>query len=59
MSLDKTVCTCTGVTNRMIKEAVENGAKTAEDVQRETGAGSVCGACLEDIQEAVKCFSQK
>lgn len=59
MSLDKTVCVCTGVTNQMIKDAIDNGAKTLEDVQRETNAGTVCGGCLEEIQKAVDCFTKK
>ena len=32
MNLDKIVCECMGVTTGMIKEAVENGAHTLEDV---------------------------
>ena len=48
MNLDEIVCNCTGVTKGMIKEAVEAGASTLEDVQEATGAGTVCGACLEE-----------
>lgn len=59
MSLDKTVCVCVGVTNQMIKDAVDSGAKTVEEVQRATNAGTVCGACLEDIQESINCFLKK
>lgn len=59
MSLDKTVCVCVGVTNQMIKDAVDNGATTLEEVQNETNAGTVCGACMEDIQEAIDCFLKK
>jgi NAD(P)H-nitrite reductase large subunit len=44
------------ITNGMIKEAVENGAKTLEDVQELTGASTVCGACLEDVQRLVDFF---
>lgn len=56
MNLDKIVCNCTGVTNGMIKDAVENGASTLEEVQKATGAGTVCGACLEDVQHLVDEF---
>lgn len=56
MNLDKIVCNCTGVTNGMIKDAVENGASTLEEVQEATGAGTVCGACLEDVQHLVDEF---
>ena len=40
MNLDKIVCECFGVTNRQIKEAVENGASTLEEVADKTGAGT-------------------
>lgn len=53
MDWDMIVCYCMNVTNGMIKEAVENGASTLEEVQAETGAGTVCGTCLENIQQLV------
>lgn len=48
MNLEKIVCHCLGITNGMIKDAVESGAKTLEEVQEMTGAATVCGACQED-----------
>lgn len=42
------------VTNGMIKDAVDAGARTLEEVQEATGAGTVCGACLEDIERLLK-----
>lgn len=57
MNLDKTVCYCMSVTNGMIKEAVESGAVTLEQVQEATGAGTVCGACLENIQHLIDEFT--
>lgn len=48
-----------GVTNGMIKEAVDAGAKTVAEVQDATGAGTICGACLEDIQHLVDEFAEK
>lgn len=56
MNLDKVVCNCMNITNGMIKDAVEAGAKTLEDVQAQTGASTVCGACLNDVQELVDFF---
>ena len=47
------------VTNGMIKEAVDAGAKTLEDVQEQTGASTVCGACLDDVQRLVDFFLSK
>ena len=48
-----------GVTNGMIKEAVEAGANTLEAVQEATGASTVCGACLEDIKRLVAEFTSE
>lgn len=56
MNLDKIVCNCLGVTNGMIKDAVDSGANTLEEVQEITGAGTVCGACIEDVEHLVEQF---
>jgi len=40
-----TVCNCTGVTRGQIGDAIALGAATFEDVQRDTGASTVCGSC--------------
>lgn len=56
MNLEKIVCNCMSVTSGMIKEAVDSGAETLEEVQDATGAGTVCGACLEDVERLVEHF---
>ena len=56
MNLDKVVCNCMNVTNGMIKDAVDNGADSLEEVQNITGAGTVCGACVENVRQLVKQF---
>lgn len=53
MDRNKVVCSCMNVTNGMIKDAVESGAKTLEEVQEITGAGTVCGVCFEDVERLV------
>ena len=58
MDYEKIVCNCMNVTNGMIKEAVDAGATTLEEVQEATGAGTVCGACIEDVQHLVDQFGQ-
>jgi nitrite reductase (NADH) large subunit len=40
-----TVCNCTGATRGQISDAIALGAATVEDVQRDTGASTVCGSC--------------
>lgn len=56
MNMDKIVCNCMSVTNGMIKDAVDAGASTLEEVQEATGAGTVCGACEEDVRRLVEQF---
>lgn len=48
------VCICKSITRAKIKEAIAGGARTLEDVQKITGAGSGgCGGrrCTPKIQE--------
>lgn len=56
MDLNKIVCNCLNVTNGMIKDAVNNGANTLEEVQEITGAGTVCGSCIDNVQHLVEQF---
>ena len=56
MDLDKIVCNCQSVTNGMIKDAVDAGASTLEEVQDATGAGTVCGSCIENIEHLIEQF---
>ncbi len=57
MDLEKVVCYCQNVTNGMIKETVDAGASTVEEVQEATGAGTVCGSCIDGIQQLVDKFA--
>lgn len=59
MNFDKIVCNCLNITNGMIKEAVDAGASTLEEVQEATGAGTVCGACIDDVTHLVDQFTQE
>lgn len=49
MNLNKVACDCTGITYGDIVRAVENGARSFEDVQRMTGCGKSCIKCHEFI----------
>lgn len=59
MDLEKIVCECLSVTTGMIKDAVDNGATTLEDVQEATEAGTACGACVDDVQRLVDYFTSE
>ncbi len=56
MDMDKVVCYCMGVTNGAIRDAVYDGAQTLAEVQEATGASTVCGACMENVQRLVDFF---
>lgn len=57
MDMNKIVCSCMSITNGDIKAAVEGGATTLEEVKEVTSAGTVCGACEDDIQHLVDEFT--
>lgn len=54
MKPDKIVCNCMSVTVRMIQDAIESGADSLDEVQAVTQAGTVCGACMEDLERVVE-----
>lgn len=56
MDMNKIVCNCYGITNGMIKDAVDAGANTLEEVQDATDVGNACGVCLDDVQRLVEQF---
>lgn len=37
----------------MIKEAIDSGATTLEEVQEITNAGTVCGSCIDYLQHLI------
>ena len=44
----RTICQCMSVTDKEIKEAVLEGARTYQQLQEKTKAGTVCGQCKEE-----------
>ncbi|MDE7298965.1 MAG: (2Fe-2S)-binding protein [Lachnospiraceae bacterium] len=59
MDENEIICSCMGTTVRDIMDAVENGAKTLEEVQAVTQVGTVCGACLDDVEALIKKLTDK
>ena len=47
------VCHCRGVTDRMIRDAVQSGAETVEAVSAACGAAGGCGGCAELVHDLV------
>ena len=56
MDLNKVACRCFNITNGMIKEAVDCGATTVEDIVKAIGIGNACGICLNDLQRRIDYF---
>ena len=53
MDDDEVVCQCILVTVKDIKDAIENGAKSFEEVQSVTKVGTGCGECIASVRELV------
>lgn len=47
------VCHCRAVSDRTVRQSVQNGAVDVEGVMAETGAGTCCGGCLVAVEELV------
>ena len=45
-----TICQCMNVTDKDIEAAVKDGARTYEDIQNRTKAGTVCGQCKSETE---------
>ena len=51
---NKEACHCKNVTYGKIRAAIQQGAKTPEEVQKRTGYGTGCGKCREFIQYLIR-----
>ena len=47
----RTICQCMNVTDKEIEAAVKAGARTYEDIQNRTKAGTVCGQCKQETED--------
>ncbi len=52
------ICHCFSVSEREIIDAVNNGAKTLDDVSKLTSAGLACGRCREAVLNIIKKYSK-
>jgi len=57
------VCVCQAVTDRQIREAARDGARTLKDLRRELGVTRDCGRCASCaracLDEANQCAGKK
>jgi len=54
--MGKLVCLCNLIDEMEIISYLKKGAKTAEEIQSLTRAGTSCGRCLPEIDEIVATF---
>lgn len=47
------VCLCRAVTDRQIRESVENGASNFREVRAELDVGTCCGRCVPEARELI------
>ena len=47
------VCQCAGVSDRMIRQMVCDGAVTVAEIGRRSGAGLCCGPCRREIASLI------
>lgn len=53
MDNDKVVCGCINVTVQDLKNAIANGAKSFDEVQKATKVGTGCGKCVDSVKVLV------
>lgn len=54
MAQDVLICNCNEIyRNEIIKAIEEKKCKTVEEIGETTGAGTICGGCIDDIQEVL------
>jgi NifU-like protein len=49
----RTICNCIGVTDLDIEEAVKQGDRSFDDLQKRTKIGTVCGECKTEAEEVL------
>lgn len=53
MDMEQIICQCNAVSVQQISDAIADGAKSLKEVQEVTGAGTICGACIDDLTNVV------
>ncbi|TXH69209.1 MAG: (2Fe-2S)-binding protein [Thiothrix sp.] len=54
------VCVCNAVSDKAIKQAVQQGYDSFEAIQRELAVGTCCGRCKPCAQDLIRqCLEQK
>ena len=52
------ICVCRVVTRKVIEATIQAGARTVEEVGRQSGAGTECGKCQRNISKLIEIDTQ-
>ena len=44
------ICLCKGVRDKDVRRAIRQGAHSITDLKKSTGAGTLCGACHQELK---------
>lgn len=47
------ICLCRAVTDKQIRESIENGASSFREVREELDVGTCCGRCVPEARELI------
>ncbi len=56
---ERTICQCMNVTDKEIEDAVLEGARTYQQLQEKTKAGTVCGQCKEETLKLLEKYNSR
>lgn len=48
------VCMCHPTSDRELDSIIDDGARTVEEISRRCGAGTGCGACVDELRERLE-----
>jgi len=51
------ICICNNVSDREIRDAIENGARTMRDLRQELCVGTECGKCACAAKQLIRAHS--
>jgi NAD(P)H-nitrite reductase large subunit len=57
-NLERNLCTCNEVVKMDIINAIVNGAKTVEEIKKQTYATMGSGCCTQQVERLIECLSK-
>lgn len=58
--MEEIICPCYDLTLKNLVDAIkEHNITTVEELSNVTGAGNICGACMDDLEKIVEKYKAK